>query len=96
MIKVKKKTALDLLATQQDRGLTQFEIMLGTGLRQQLMPDVLKTLERHNLADKVPNDENGWCYRITPAGVRHVEEVRTQKRISSFRPKCISYPPVAA
>lgn len=86
MIAIRQKTPLELLASQQSRGLTQSELILGTGIRQELMPSVLNTLEKHGLADRVPNDENGWFYRLTPAGVRHEEEVQTKRRTSSFPP----------
>lgn len=85
-IAVRNKTALELLAGQQNRGLTQFELVFGTGLREELMPTVLSTLEKRGLASRIPNDENDWFYQITLAGIRHDEEVQKKRRTSSFPP----------
>ena len=93
MIVVPNSNALELLAERKGWTLPT-EIAMKTTSRPELVPTLLRTLADRGLAETKPHDENGWFYRISPAGDRHLTETRTHRRISSFPPPRISWLPV--
>ena len=89
---------LEILFASQKPWTSQHEIaILSLSVRPPLVPTVLQKLEERKLAVSRADDENGRVYQITPAGTRHLEEVKTKRRTSTFPPPCNNnWPPAAA
>jgi DNA-binding PadR family transcriptional regulator len=89
---------LEILSAASKPWTSQHEVtMLSLVVQPALVPTILKKLEERKLAVSRPDDENGRVYQITPAGTRHLEEVKTKRRTSTFPPPCNNnWPPAAA
>lgn len=87
---------MNTLASNPDRWVNQFELMLYTEMSEQELLPHMEFLGKMGLAESRPSDENGRVYKVTLKGVQHQERIWDYQRESSFPPPRISWPPVAA
>ncbi|MBU0706412.1 hypothetical protein KJ657_01955 [Patescibacteria group bacterium] len=64
----------------------EYEIARLAAAHHSLVHSLLQTLVDRELVAVRSDDEGASVYQLTPAGSRHLEETRTQKRVSSFPP----------
>lgn len=81
VVEIRDIDPLEILSS--GRWMSQREIELRASARAALIPILLKTLVERKLAVSRPDDEGDRVYKITIAGVRHVEKTR-KHRISLF------------